>query len=69
MEKVLRVNISLSLKAPSLIPQSDKDQYQYLLSIVDPGKRTNPDEEALLAVCHLSIMTLFLSLSSLIIEY
>lgn len=32
--------------------QSDRDQYDYLLSIVDPGKKMGPDEEALLAVGH-----------------
>ncbi|KAJ8498735.1 hypothetical protein OPV22_009287 [Ensete ventricosum] len=35
--------------APVLVAQSDRDQYDYLLSIVDPGKRMGPDEEALLA--------------------
>lgn len=38
------------LQAPVLVAQSDRDQYDYLLSIVDPGKRMGPDEEALLAV-------------------
>lgn len=33
-----------------MVAQSDRDQYDYLLSIVDPGKRMGPDEEALLAV-------------------
>ncbi|KAJ8500245.1 hypothetical protein OPV22_010797 [Ensete ventricosum] len=35
--------------ASVLVAQSDRDQYDYLLSIVDPGKRMGPDEEALLA--------------------
>nr|XP_019704042.1 RNA polymerase I-specific transcription initiation factor RRN3 isoform X5 [Elaeis guineensis] len=34
--------------APNLIAESDRDQYANLLSIVDPGKRMGPDEEALL---------------------
>ncbi|KAG1326802.1 putative Expansin-A16 [Cocos nucifera] len=36
------------LKAPNLIAESDGDQYANLLSIVDPGKKMGPDEEALL---------------------
>ncbi|XP_008805454.1 RNA polymerase I-specific transcription initiation factor RRN3-like [Phoenix dactylifera] len=34
--------------APNLIAESDRDQYANLLSIVDPGKKMGPDEEALL---------------------
>ncbi|KAG1364208.1 RNA polymerase I-specific transcription initiation factor RRN3 [Cocos nucifera] len=34
--------------APNLIAESDRDQYDNLLSIVDPVKKMGPDEEALL---------------------
>ncbi|RWW28569.1 hypothetical protein GW17_00006946, partial [Ensete ventricosum] len=45
-EKLVR----FSKRIHVLVAQSDRDQYDYLLSIVDPGKRMGPDEEALLAV-------------------
>ncbi|XP_020102675.1 RNA polymerase I-specific transcription initiation factor RRN3-like [Ananas comosus] len=34
--------------APSLVAQSDRDQYDTLLSIIDPGKKMDSDKEALL---------------------
>ncbi|XP_042472218.1 RNA polymerase I-specific transcription initiation factor rrn3-like [Zingiber officinale] len=35
--------------APSLVPQSNKEQYDYLVTVVNPGKRIGQDDEALTA--------------------
>lgn len=37
-------------QAPSLVPQSNKEQYDYLVTVVNPGKRISQDDEALMAV-------------------
>lgn len=42
-----------------MVDQSDRDQYDLLVSIVDPTQRKGPDEEALLVVSCLVLVFMF----------